>query len=116
MDRYQDLLEGDQIDALYIAVPHDPHATVYVDVIKTFKAILGEKSFGIGKAANTRITESLAESNAFVGCRSEIPLFSRAQRIVYMVRADAFGKFLDVEAGFWGSRDLNPGKPINWKR
>lgn len=76
-----------QIDALYIAVPHDLHETVYVDAIQSGKALLGEKPFGIDKAANARINEALAVSDALVRYNSESPFFPGAQRIVGMVQA-----------------------------
>ena len=114
---YHDLLKSDEIDALYIAVPHDLHERVYVDAIRSGKAFLGEKPFGIDKAANSRILAELDKHpEVFVRCSSEIPFFPGAQRIVAMVEAGAFGTILDVEAGFWHSSDLNPDKPINWKR
>src|SRR5690606_37515545 len=52
----------------------------------------------------------------FVRCSSEFPFFPGAQRIAAMVQQGAFGQILDVESGFWHSSDLNPDKPINWKR
>lgn len=32
------------------------------------------------------------------------------------MRQKRFGRIIEVEAGFWHSSDLNPLKPINWKR
>ena len=115
-DNYRELLDDDAIDAVYVAVPHHLHERVYIDVIRSGKAMLGEKPFGIDRAANARITEALADSKSFVRCSSEIPFFPGVQRIVEMVQKGAFGTILDVEAGFWHSSDLNPDKPINWKR
>ena len=116
-ERYQDLLDSDDIDALYIAVPHDLHERVYVDCVRSGKAILGEKPFGVDRAANARITAAIDENpKTFVRCSSEIPFFPGAQRIVDMVERGDFGTILDVEAGFWHSSDLNADKPINWKR
>ena len=116
-DRYTDLLGDDELDALYVAVPHDLHERVYVDAIAGGKAILGEKPFGIDKAANARINDALAQNpESFVRCSSEIPFFPGAQQIVAMVERGDFGTILDVEAGFWHSSDLDPDKPINWKR
>jgi predicted dehydrogenase len=116
-DDYTALLHADDIDALYIAVPHHLHEKVYTDAIQSGKGLLGEKPFGIDKTANAAITEAIhAHPQTFVRCSSEIPFFPGAQRIVDMVRQDVFGTILDVEACFWHSSDLNPDKPINWKR
>lgn len=116
-DDYTALLDSDAVDALYIAVPHDLHESIYRDAIRRGKPFLGEKPFGIDKAANRRITAALDEQpDLFVRCSSEIPFFPGAQRVAEMVRAGAFGTILDAEAGFWHSSDLDPDKPINWKR
>jgi predicted dehydrogenase len=32
------------------------------------------------------------------------------------MRENRFGRIIEVEAGFWHSSDLDPNKPINWKR
>jgi len=116
-DDYTALLDADDIDAVYIAVPHDLHEKLYLDAIRSGKALLGEKPFGIDRAANARITAAIdAAPDTFVRCSSEIPFFPGAQRIVEMVERDAFGTILEVESGFWHGSDLDPDKPINWKR
>jgi predicted dehydrogenase len=112
---YRELLDG-SVDALYVAVPHDLHEQLYLDVIEAGVPFLGEKPFGIDVAANHAITQALDERKTFARCSSEIPFFPGVQRIVRLVESDAFGRILDVEAGFWHSSDLDPDKPINWKR
>ena len=39
---YKELLEKDDIDAIYCAVPHNLHEQFYIDIIKSGKALLGE--------------------------------------------------------------------------
>lgn len=46
---YKELLDKDDIDAIYCAVPHNLHEQFYIDIIKSGKALLGEKPFGIDK-------------------------------------------------------------------
>lgn len=36
--------------------------------------------------------------------------------MITWVNEGRFGKIIEVEAGFWHSSDLDPTKPINWKR
>jgi predicted dehydrogenase len=52
----------------------------------------------------------------FVRCSSESPFFPAVQRIGAMLEADAFGRIIEVNSGFLHSSDLDPSKPINWKR
>lgn len=114
---YRELLARDDVDAVYAAVPHNLHAQVYVDVIKAGKALLGEKPFGIDQPANAAILRAMKERpEVLVCCSSEIPFYPGAYAIAEMVRQGKFGRIIEVEAGFWHSSDLNPLKPINWKR
>jgi predicted dehydrogenase len=114
---YRELLADPDIDAIYCAVPHNLHADLYVDIIRSGKHLLGEKPFGIDEAANQRILAAMEEQpQVLVRCSSEFPFFPGAYRIGQWVREGRFGRIIEVEAGFWHSSDLDPLKPINWKR
>lgn len=114
---YRDLLADPEIDAIYAAVPHNLHQQVYVDVIKAGKHLLGEKPFGIDQPANRAILAAIAENpKVLVRCSSELPFYPGAYAIAELARQNKFGRIIEVEAGFWHSSDLNPLKPINWKR
>ncbi|RKN84224.1 Gfo/Idh/MocA family protein [Paenibacillus ginsengarvi] len=114
---YRDLLADPDVDAVYCAVPHHLHADMYIDIVRAGKHLLGEKPFGIDQAANDRILEEMAKHpDVLVRCSSEFPFYPGAYRIGQWVREGRFGKLIEVEAGFWHSSDLDPHKPINWKR
>lgn len=114
---YKELLANPKVDAIYCAVPHNLHAQIYVDIIKAGKHLLGEKPFGIDQEANEWIQQAITDNpNVIVRCSSEFPFFPGAQQLVAWVETHKFGKIIEVEAGFWHSSDLDPTKPINWKR
>jgi len=116
-DDYETILANDEVDAVYIAVPHHLHEEPYCAAIRAGKHVMGEKPFGIDLAANQAIVQCAAEHPAvFVRCSSEFPFFPAAQRIGRMIEAESFGRIIEVEAGFLHSSDLDPSKPINWKR
>lgn len=115
-DDYHDLLGDDTIDAIYCAVPHNLHQQFYIDIIRAGKHLLGEKPFGIDKTANDAINAAIADSDVFVACSSEFPFLPGPYRIMEFIREERFGQIIEVEAHFWHSSDLNPNKPINWKR
>ncbi len=116
-ENYHELLADDQVEAIYCAVPHNLHQQVYTDVIRAEKHLLGEKPFGIDLAANRAIMRTIEENPAvLVRCSSEFPFYPGAYRIGQLIRKRAFGRIIEVEAGFWHSSDLDPTKPINWKR
>ncbi|MBS5724843.1 MAG: Gfo/Idh/MocA family oxidoreductase, partial [Clostridiales bacterium] len=67
VEDYKELLNKDDIDAIYCAVPHNLHEQFYIDIIKSGKALLGEKPFGIDKKANEAILKTYRETpGAFV--------------------------------------------------
>ncbi len=114
---YKELLTDPQVDAVYCAVPHHLHAQIYTDIIRAGKHLLGEKPFGIDREANLAIRTALDENpSVLVRCSSEFPFFPGALQISQWVQEEKFGKIIEVEAGFWHSSDLDPNKPMNWKR
>jgi predicted dehydrogenase len=114
---YRTLLASPAVEAVYAAVPHDQHRQVYSDVIRSGKHLLGEKPFGIDQAANRSILQAARENpQVLVRCASEFPFFPGAYRLARWMQEERFGKIIEVEAGFWHSSDLDPNKPINWKR
>ncbi len=114
---YRAVLDDPDVEAVYIAVPHNLHAQFYVDAIAAGKHLLGEKPFGIDLPANETILASVkAHPELLVRCSSQFPFLPGAYRIGQWARERGFGKVIEVEAGFWHSSDLNAQKPINWKR
>jgi len=114
---YRQLLANPEVEAVYIAVPHNLHAAIYCAAISAGKHLMGEKPFGIDQQANREITACIdRHPDVFVRCSSESPFFPAVQRIGHMLEAGAFGRIIEVNSGFLHSSDLDRGKPINWKR
>jgi predicted dehydrogenase len=114
---YRELLAREDVDAIYCAVPHHLHEQLYTDIIEAGKHLLGEKPFGIDIEANRKINEVIARHpDQLVRCSSEMPFFPGAMKIVEAIAERRFGKIIEVEAGLLHSSDLNPQKPLNWKR
>ncbi|MBI1851109.1 MAG: Gfo/Idh/MocA family oxidoreductase [Planctomycetes bacterium] len=111
------VLDDREVEAVYVAIPHHLHREVYVAAIDAGKHLLGEKPFGIDAAANAEIlARAAAKPDVLVRCSSEFPFFPGMQRIVRAIREKRFGRILDVRSGLLHSSDLDPDKPINWKR
>jgi len=116
-DDYKELLSNEDVEAVYIAVPHNLHAEFYCAAIEAGKHLMGEKPFGIDKSANDVITDCIRKHpNVFVRCSSESPFFPAMQKIGKLIEKQAFGQILEVNSGFLHSSDLDFNKPINWKR
>ena len=114
---YHELLDKDDIDAVYCAVPHNLHAEFYTNIIRAGKHLLGEKPFGIDKAANDEIMRAIDENpGVVVRCSSEFPYYPAAQELIRWIKQERFGKLIEVRAAFCHSSDMDTSKPINWKR
>ena len=117
VDDYHELLDKDDIDAVYCAVPHNLHAEFYTNIIRAGKHLLGEKPFGIDKAANDEIMRAIDENpGVVVRCSSEFPYYPAAQELIRWIKQERFGKLIEVRAAFCHSSDMDTSKPINWKR
>lgn len=114
---YHDLLGPDGPDVLYIAVRHDLHEQMYVDAIDAGKSLLAEKPFGIDlRSARAILAAVERHPESFVRCSSELPFFPGAQAAVARAASGSLGRIIEVHSGFSHSSDLDPRKPINWKR
>jgi predicted dehydrogenase len=110
------LLASPDVDVVYVAVPHHLHEAVYLDVLRAGKDLLAEKPFGIDLAAARRIRDEAVRLGRFVRVSSEFPFLPGAQRAFKLARDGELGRILEVRASFLHSSDLDPTKPINWKR
>lgn len=114
---YHDLLADSEVEAVYCAVPHNLHAQVYRAILRAGKHLLGEKPFGIDHPAFDEIAAEIAlHPVLLVRCSSEYPFFPGALLLYQWAREGRFGRIFEVESGYWHCSDLNPNKPINWKR
>jgi predicted dehydrogenase len=112
---YHELLRSD-VDVVYVAVPHHLHESIYVDVLQAGKDLLAEKPFGIDLAAARKIQRTADELGRFVRCSSEFPFLPAVQKLWGALKGAEMGRLLEIRSGFWHASDLDPTKPINWKR
>ena len=114
---YRELLACEDVQAVYCALPHNLHGQVYSDIVNAGKHLLGEKPFGIDKAANDKIMRAIkSHPEVVVRCASEFPYYPACTQLIRWIREGRFGRILEVHAGFNHSSDMDLTKPINWKR
>jgi predicted dehydrogenase len=113
---HQELLSSPDVDVVYVAVPHNLHEKMYLDVLAAGKDLLAEKPFGIDLAAAEKIHAAVKSSGRFVRCSSEFPFLPGPQRVIQAVQSGRLGRIMEIRSGFWHASDLDPTKPVNWKR
>ncbi len=104
-----------RVEVVYCALPHNLHEEVCVAALRAGKHLLIEKPVGIDLAANQAILGAIPDG-AFVRCSSEFPFYPGGQAVARWLAERRFGRIIDARASFLHSSDLDPGKPINWKR
>ena len=73
---YREVLANPEVDAVYIAVPHHLHQEFCCAALENGKHLMGEKPFGIDRAANQAIMAALGKQpGLLVRCSSEFPFF-----------------------------------------
>ena len=110
------LLARPDIDVVYVAVPHHLHEGIYLDVLRAGKDLFAEKPFGVDLAAARRIRDEARTLRRFVRVSSEFPFLPGAQRALAIAQAGTLGRVLEARCAFRHSSDLDPAKPVNWKR
>jgi predicted dehydrogenase len=113
---HTELLRSSDVDVVYVAVPHNLHEKMYLDVLNAGKDLLAEKPFGIDLKAARAIYEAAKKSGKFVRCSSEFPFLPGPQRVIQAVQSGRLGRIMEIHSGFWHASDLDPSKPVNWKR
>lgn len=113
---YEELLANENIDVVYIAVPHNLHKDYYLKILESGKDLLGEKPFGMDLEAAKAIRDKAEKMNRFARCSSEMPFLPGPQRVVDYINSGKIGEIMEINAGFLHSSDMDPNKPINWKR
>lgn len=114
---YKELLANEEVDAVYCAVPHVLHEKIYVDIIDSGKHLMGEKPFGMDAKQNAAIMEAVKRNpNSVIRCAGEFPFYPACQMLINKIKEGAAGRILEVKTGLCHSSDMNPQKPINWKR
>lgn len=113
---FRELLASPAVDVVYAAVPHHLHESVYLETLRAGKDLLAEKPFGIDLESARRIRDEAAKLGRFVRVSSEFPFLPGAQRAFALARSGELGRLLEIRSAFLHSSDLDPTKPINWKR
>jgi predicted dehydrogenase len=112
---YHAVLAEPSVEAIYCAVPHHLHEEICVAALAAGKHLLAEKPVGIDLPANEAILGAIPDG-LLVRCSSELPFYPGGQAVARWLADRRFGRIVEARAQFLHSSDLDPRKPINWKR
>ena len=109
------LLARDDLDAVYVAVPHHLHEALYCDVLAAGKICWPRNLLNRPQPRRGGFMKPPKPVGGLCGAVRN-SLCPGAQRAFQYVQSGALGRVLEVRAGFLHSSDLNPTKAANWKR
>jgi predicted dehydrogenase/aryl-alcohol dehydrogenase-like predicted oxidoreductase len=104
---YEALVASEDIDAVYVSVPHPWHAELSILALRHGKAVLCEKPAGMNAAEVTAVTEVAVQQNAFFMEAFMYRCHPQIARLVELIRSGEIGDIQHISAsfGFAAARD-----------
>ena len=97
---YQQLLEDDQVDAIYIATPHPMHKEWAIKAANVGKHILCEKPIGLNEADAKEIVQSAEDNGVFLMEGYMYRCSAQTKKIIQIIESGAIGQVRSIEASF----------------
>ena len=109
---YEELLEAEEIDAIYIATIHPLHAEWAIKCAEAGKHILVEKPISMNYAAAAAMVEAARENDVFLMEAFMYRCHPQIQRVVQLIQDGVIGDIHVVRATFGGQVGFNPQSRI----
>ncbi len=97
---YEEMIESDTVDAVYIALPHEYHAEYIKKCIAADKHILCEKPITVNEKELSEIEALLEDKNVFLMEAMWTRFLPAIAEIKRIIESGAIGKVLEVSADF----------------
>ncbi|NFI93333.1 Gfo/Idh/MocA family oxidoreductase [Clostridium botulinum] len=97
---YNELLRDDEIDAVYIALPHGLHKYWSIEALRHKKAVLCEKPVGLNSEEMKEIKKEALQNNTFFMEAMKTRFIPLIHDIKEILKSNKLGKIITVEANF----------------
>ena len=97
---YQDLIDCDEVDIVYIALPNSLHKQWILNAIKNKKNILVEKPATINFSEANEISDHLKKTNIFFSEAFMYRYHPQIQSVIKIIRDNKIGNLLSMESSF----------------
>ena len=97
---YDELLARDDIDVVYVPVPHTAHKDLTIRALKAHKAVLVEKPAAVTAADFEEMVQCARENNTFLMEAVWTRFFPMAEEIKKFIGADGIGEVRAVHTAF----------------
>lgn len=111
---YEELFADDQVDIVYVAVPHPFHEAVAIEAMKHKKAVLCEKPVSVNAESARRMIDCAKENQVFFMEAMWTRFFPVQQKIQKSLKDGSFGKPILLQADFsFGNWDILKSESLN---
>ena len=98
---YASVIESDEVDAVYIALPNTMHAEWTIRALQAGKAVLCEKPLAVGSAQTAAVLDAAAAiPGALLWEAFVFPFHAQHQRLVGLVADGAVGEAAEIVSSF----------------
>ena len=97
---YQDLIDCDEVDIVYIALPNSLHKQWILNAIKNKKNILVEKPATINFSEANEIRDHLKKTNIFFSEAFMYRYHPQIQSVIKIIKDNKIGNLLSMESSF----------------
>jgi len=113
-DTWGELLRDDEVDAVYVATPHDQHKEQTIAAAEAGKHVLCEKPMALNARDCREMIDACRRNDVRLGVayyRHHYPVLARIKE---MAAAGELGKITLIQINAFEVHDLKPGDPKYW--
>jgi len=111
---YKDIVNGDLVDAVIVAVPNHLHASVSIDALEHGKHVLVEKPMATNSIEANRMVESARKSGKVLMVNLSQRFFPHNQKAREIIQSGMIGEIRLVKAVFGHSGPENWTQNVGW--
>ena len=105
---YEALAACDEVDLVYIAVPHPFHCPLALQMMESGKHVICEKPMALNEGETRAMTDCAREKGLFLMEAMWTRFFPAMRRMVSLVQGGAIGPVKHVYAVFSGASEYDP--------
>lgn len=109
---YDKLIQDDNIDVIYVATPHVFHKTNSIAVLKSGKAVLCEKAFGMNLSEVQDMIDTAQENKVFLMEALWTNFMPTIKSLKTFQKENTYGKIKSIKAEFCFKAPFDPQKRL----
>ena len=109
---YEELMQDENIDVIYIATPHVFHHTLTLDCLKHGKAVLSEKPFAMNLKEAEEMIHAARDNKVFLMEALWTKFLPHFQDVIQKVNSEEFGKIRSLKADFGFKAEFDKKKRL----